>query len=58
MDLASGVGVGGLGGSFGCGDSGTGIAFALAKSRLTADFSRVTQVGLRAITPRLPACSR
>ena len=37
-------GVGGVGGSFAYGDSATGIAFALTKNRLTADFNAVAQV--------------
>ncbi|HYR50946.1 MAG TPA: serine hydrolase, partial [Candidatus Eisenbacteria bacterium] len=37
-------GVGGAGGSFACGDTATGIAFAVTKNRLTADFSAATQL--------------
>ena len=37
-------GVGGVGGSFAFGDSATGIAFALTKNRLTADFNAVAEV--------------
>jgi len=36
---ASVFGVGGVGGSFACGDTATGIAFALTKNRLTQDFN-------------------
>ncbi|HYR49962.1 MAG TPA: serine hydrolase domain-containing protein [Candidatus Eisenbacteria bacterium] len=37
-------GVGGAGGSFACGDTATGIAFAVTKNRLTSDFSAATQL--------------
>jgi CubicO group peptidase (beta-lactamase class C family) len=37
-------GVGGVGGSFACGDSATGIAFALTKNRLANDFSAATEI--------------
>jgi CubicO group peptidase (beta-lactamase class C family) len=37
-------GVGGAGGSFACGDTETGIAFAVTKNRLTSDFSAATQL--------------
>jgi CubicO group peptidase (beta-lactamase class C family) len=37
-------GVGGAGGSFACGDTATGIAFALTKNRLTPDFNAVAQL--------------
>lgn len=37
-------GVGGAGGSFACGDTATGIAFAVTKNRLTPDFSAATQL--------------
>ena len=37
-------GVGGAGGSFACGDTATGIAFAVTKNRLTADFTAATQL--------------
>jgi CubicO group peptidase (beta-lactamase class C family) len=36
-------GVGGVGGSFACGDTATGISFALTKNRLTQDFNASTQ---------------
>jgi CubicO group peptidase (beta-lactamase class C family) len=37
-------GIGGAGGSFACGDTATGIAFALTKNRLTQDFNATTQI--------------
>jgi len=37
-------GMGGAGGSFAYGDTATGIAFAVTKNRLTADFSAVNQL--------------
>jgi len=37
-------GVGGSGGSFACGDTATGIAFAVTKNRLTSDFGAATQL--------------
>jgi CubicO group peptidase (beta-lactamase class C family) len=37
-------GVGGVGGSFACGDSATGIAFAVTKNRLAMDFSTATEL--------------
>jgi CubicO group peptidase (beta-lactamase class C family) len=37
-------GMGGVGGSFACADTATGIAFALTKNRLTADFSAAQQI--------------
>jgi CubicO group peptidase (beta-lactamase class C family) len=37
-------GVGGAGGSFACGDTANGIAFAVTKNRLTSDFSAATQL--------------
>jgi CubicO group peptidase (beta-lactamase class C family) len=37
-------GVGGVGGSFACGDTATGIAVALTKNRLTQDFDPATKV--------------
>jgi CubicO group peptidase (beta-lactamase class C family) len=38
-------GIGGYGGSFACGDTATGIAFAITKNRLTMDFSAATELG-------------
>jgi CubicO group peptidase (beta-lactamase class C family) len=38
-------GVGGSGGSFACGDTASGIAFAVTKNRLTQDFNAATQLG-------------
>jgi CubicO group peptidase (beta-lactamase class C family) len=43
-DSTSVFGVGGAGGSFACGDTATGIAFAMTKNRLTSDFSAATQL--------------
>jgi CubicO group peptidase (beta-lactamase class C family) len=40
----SNFGVGGYGGSFACGDTTTGITFALTKNRLTQDFKAAAQV--------------
>ncbi len=37
-------GLGGIGGSFACGDTATGIAFAVTKNRLTPDFTAATQL--------------
>jgi hypothetical protein len=37
-------GLGGVGGSFACGESATGIAFAVTKNRLTPDFSTATEL--------------
>ena len=37
-------GVGGAGGSFACGNTATGIAFAVTKNRLTSDFNAATQL--------------
>ena len=37
-------GVGGAGGSFACGDTATGIAFAVTKNRLTSDFNVASQL--------------
>jgi CubicO group peptidase (beta-lactamase class C family) len=37
-------GVGGSGGSFACGDTASGIAFAVTKNRLTQDFNAATQL--------------
>src|SRR6266576_3513701 len=38
-------GVGGAGGSFACGDTASGIAFAVTKNRLTSDFSTASKLG-------------
>ncbi|MFG2196244.1 serine hydrolase domain-containing protein [Streptomyces sp. NPDC048639] len=43
-EAATAFGMGGAGGSFAYGDTGTGIAFALTKNRLTADFDAVGRV--------------
>ena len=55
QDSPSVFGVGGYGGSFACGDSATGIAFAVTKNRLTQDFSAATELSnlvSTALTPR------
>ncbi|HYN16655.1 MAG TPA: serine hydrolase domain-containing protein [Actinomycetes bacterium] len=38
-------GVGGVGGSFACGDAATGVAWAVTKNRVSNDFSTSTQLG-------------
>jgi CubicO group peptidase (beta-lactamase class C family) len=38
-------GYGGVGGSFACGDTATGIAWAVTKNRISSDFSTSTQLG-------------
>ena len=38
-------GLGGVGGSFACGDTATGISWAVTKNRISADFSTATQLG-------------
>jgi CubicO group peptidase (beta-lactamase class C family) len=43
-DSPTTFGVGGAGGSFACGDTATGIAFAVTKNRLTQDFSAATAI--------------
>lgn len=42
--VMSAFGMGGAGGSFAYGDTASGIAFAVTKNRLTADFSAVTEL--------------
>jgi len=44
QDTPTAFGVGGAGGSFAYADTATGIAFALTKNRLTADFTTATQI--------------
>jgi CubicO group peptidase (beta-lactamase class C family) len=44
-DSTSVFGVGGVGGSFACGDTATGISFAVTKNRLTMDFTAATRLG-------------
>jgi CubicO group peptidase (beta-lactamase class C family) len=44
MDSSSVFGIGGVGGSFACGDTATGIAFALTKNRLTQDFNAAAEL--------------
>ena len=36
--------IGGVGGSFACGDTATGIAFAVTKNRLTPDFNAAAEL--------------
>jgi CubicO group peptidase (beta-lactamase class C family) len=43
-DSDSVFGVGGSGGSFACGDTSTGIAFAVTKNRLTPDFKAASEL--------------
>ena len=43
-DTPTAFGVGGLGGGFAFGDAATGLAFALTKNRLTADFGLATDI--------------
>jgi CubicO group peptidase (beta-lactamase class C family) len=38
-------GLGGVGGSFACGDTASGIAWAVTKNRISNDFSTSTQLG-------------
>ena len=45
MDSSTAFGVGGAGGSFACGDTATGIAFAVTKNMLTQDFSAAEKLG-------------
>src|SRR6266542_2909190 len=44
QDTPTAFGIGGVGGSFAYADTATGIAFALTKNRLTADFTAATQI--------------
>jgi CubicO group peptidase (beta-lactamase class C family) len=44
QDSTTTFGIGGFGGSFACGDTATGISFAVTKNRLSPDFSAVTQL--------------
>ena len=44
QDAKTVFGVGGIGGSFACGDTATGIAFALTKNRLTPDFIAASEL--------------
>jgi CubicO group peptidase (beta-lactamase class C family) len=44
QDSRTVFGVGGVGGSFACGDTATGIAFAVTKNRLAMDFNAATQL--------------
>ena len=45
-DSDSVFGVGGAGGTFACGDTATGIAFAVTKNRLTMDFTAAANLSL------------
>jgi CubicO group peptidase (beta-lactamase class C family) len=38
-------GLGGVGGSFGCGDTASGVAWAVTKNRVSNDFTTATQLG-------------
>jgi CubicO group peptidase (beta-lactamase class C family) len=51
-DSDSVFGVGGAGGSFACGDTASGIAFAVTKNMLTSDFSGATELS-RLVTETL-----
>ena len=44
QDAKTVFGVGGVGGSFACGDTATGTAFAVTKNRLTPDFSAAAEL--------------
>ena len=46
QDSQTVFGVGGVGGSFACGDTATGIAFAFTKNRLTQDFNAASELSL------------
>ena len=39
------LGLGGVGGSFACGDTATGVAWAVTKNRVSSDFSTSIQLG-------------
>jgi CubicO group peptidase (beta-lactamase class C family) len=47
-------GIGGFGGSFACGDTATGVAFAITKNRLTMDFSAATELSNLVTSALLP----
>ena len=54
QDSPTVFGIGGYGGSFACGDTATGITFAVTKNRLTQDFSTATELSnivTRALSP-------
>jgi hypothetical protein len=38
-------GYGGVGGSFACGDTASGVAWAVTKNRISNDFTTATQLG-------------
>ena len=46
QDSQTVFGLGGVGGSFACGDTATGIAFAFTKNRLTQDFNAASELSL------------
>jgi CubicO group peptidase (beta-lactamase class C family) len=45
QDAPTTFGLGGVGGSFACGDTASGIAWAVTKNRISNDFSTSTQLG-------------
>jgi CubicO group peptidase (beta-lactamase class C family) len=45
QDSPTVFGLGGVGGSFGCGDTASGIAWAVTKNRISNDFGTATQLG-------------
>ena len=55
QDPPTAFGVGGAGGSFAYGDRASGIAFAMTKNRLTADFSAVTRINQIVTESLVPA---
>ncbi len=46
QDSQTVFGLGGVGGSFACGDTATGIAFAFTKNRLTQDFNAASELSV------------
>jgi len=45
QDSKTTFGVGGVGGGFACGDTASGIAFAVTKNRISQDFNTATELG-------------
>jgi CubicO group peptidase (beta-lactamase class C family) len=45
QDASTVFGYGGVGGSFACGDTATGVAWAVTKNRVSNDFATATQLG-------------
>jgi CubicO group peptidase (beta-lactamase class C family) len=45
QDAPTAFGLGGVGGSFACGDTASGVAWAVTKSRISNDFTTATQLG-------------